>query len=426
MEVFEILQYSREPSAGGLIPNPLISFFSLGSSQAVRAVLRLVAFSVVTKHLSVSEMGTFLSAVAICELFQFLTLPGVNKVVLREAVRDLGRTPEIMTRAAPLRNMAVIFCIGLAILFAQILVSDIRVRYLIFLYSSLFFFDAIREYARVAFQAHEKFHILSASEVAYSGSYCVSLTIAAIFWGTAESVVCAAAAAAAIGMVLDVKWSAKYGFKFSISVSPMPLDIVKASVVFTLTNTAFLIMSKIDMFMLSFMAPAEAVAQYGVAQRLIFVGLMGLSVASTIAYPFFIKNTQRVIYRVKNKFGLIILGLIAIYLVVFFTGTLFGEDLIRIIADERYLSAAPIFNILLIFLFIQVVITPLKLFMYVENKERSVLFALVPCTVLKGPLNYVLYHHFGTSGIAMSTCIVFGMFASALAFTSVQASKAYA
>ena len=425
MEVFETLQYSREPSTGGLIPKLLISFFSLGSSQVVRAVLRLVAFSVVTKHLTVSEMGMFLSAVAICELFQFLTLPGVNKVVLREAVRDLRKTPEIMARAAPLRNMAVIFCIGLAVLYAQILVSDTRVRYLIFLYSSLFFFDAIREYARVAFQAHEKFHLLSASEVAYSGAYCASLIIAAIFWGTAEALVFAAAAAAAIGMILDVKWSAKYGFKFSINVAPMPLDIVKASVVFTLTNTAFLIISKIDMFMLSLMAPAEVVAQYGVAQRLIFVGLMGLSVASTIAYPFFIKNTQRVIYRVKQKFGVIILVLVAIYLLIFLTGTLFSEDLIKIIADERYLMAAPIFNILLIFLFIQVVIAPLKLFMYAENQERSVLLALVPCTVLKGPLNYVLYHHFGMSGIAVSTCIVFGMFAAALAFTSVQASKAY-
>ena len=405
------------------IQNLLRSFSSLSGGQAARAFLRLTAFSVATKNLTVSEMGTFLSAVAICELFQFLTLPGINKVVLRNAVRNLNETADILASAAPLRNVATFCCIGIVVLFAQIFVSDNQVRYLVFIYSSLFFFDAIREYARVAIQAHEKFHILAISEVFYSAAYCTTFTTAAVMWGTAEALAFAAAVAAAIGMIFDAKSASKLGFVFSINLFAIPYGLIKASIVFTLTNTAFLIISKIDMFMLSFLASAEEIAQYGVAQRLIFIGLMCLSVASTIAYPWLLRNTENLSQLVRKNLSVIILWLCAFNLFILFMSRFIGGDLIILIADSRYVSAIAIFNILTIFLCGQTIVTPLKLILYAADKELLVLSALVPCAVLKGPLNYILYSKLGAGGIAVSTCIVYGVFAITLFLVSLRVSR---
>ena len=55
-----------------------ISYLSVG--QVIKALIRLLAFSYVTRSLSIDQYGQVLTVIVFCELFQIFTLPALTRI----------------------------------------------------------------------------------------------------------------------------------------------------------------------------------------------------------------------------------------------------------------------------------------------------------------------------------------------------------
>ena len=77
----------------------------LSSGQFLKVILRLIAFSIVAKSLSITQYGQFVTIIAFVELFQIFTLPGMSKPILRSACRDIDNTDEILSSKSGIRNI---------------------------------------------------------------------------------------------------------------------------------------------------------------------------------------------------------------------------------------------------------------------------------------------------------------------------------
>ena len=122
-----------------------------------------------------------------------------------------------------------------------------------------------------------------------------------------------------------------------------------SAIIFTATNIMWLIISKIDIVMLSVLATDEEVGNFGVANRIIFYCVMGISVVSNVIFPPIIKKIQTDslyildhTYKIIGVFSLLILGCLTLAFI--------SESIVITITDYRYIQAAEIINILLLFL----------------------------------------------------------------------------
>ena len=137
----------------------------LSSGQLFRVLLRLIAFSVIAKSLSISQYGQFVTIIAFCELFQIFTLPGMSKPIVRSACREIDKTDEILSSKSGIRNITGI----VAILVTNIAVSymgyDDLVTNLVRYYSIVLLFDSLRTYIRIVFKVFEDFKWITLTQI---------------------------------------------------------------------------------------------------------------------------------------------------------------------------------------------------------------------------------------------------------------------
>jgi O-antigen/teichoic acid export membrane protein len=87
-----------------------------------------------------------------------------------------------------------------------------------------------------------------------------------------------------------------------------------------------------------------------------------------------------------------------------------SDFLISLIADKKYVLSSQILNILIIYIIIQAISTPIKLVLYALDKEKLLLLLILPLPIIKIVLNLLYFNLFGIAGIAYSTVIVYAIY----------------
>jgi O-antigen/teichoic acid export membrane protein len=384
-----------------------ISFLSFGKVSST--LVRFLAFSLITTSLTTEEYGQTLIIIGFCEFFQIFTLPGITKPLVRSTCRDIGQIDKLLSDKSGIRNLIAFFAIILVNLSASFMGYSDSVVGLVRAYSVILLIDSLRLYIRIVFKSFEVFKYIAISEVIHSVFYLFFVTISINYQLGIKGIVFSSIASVFISFLVDYFNSRKYsnfcllgGFKFD------KIFIVSASV-FTFINIMWIIVSKIDVIMLSSMATSKDVALYGVANKIILFGVMGISVISNVIYPPIIKliNLNQLIIRkyIPGFFGFFSFLIISCVLV-----WQSSEFIIITISGEKYLAAHELLNIFLIFLILQSLAVPIKMIMYGLDKEKLLLKIVLPLPFIKIMLNFIFYNEFGLEGFAYSTVMVYAIF----------------
>lgn len=382
----------------------------LSSGQLFRVLLRLIAFSVIAKSLSISQYGQFVTIIAFCELFQIFTLPGMSKPIVRSACREIDKTDEILSSKSGIRNITGI----VAILVTNIAVSymgyDDLVTNLVRYYSIVLLLDSLRTYIRIVFKVFEDFKWITVSEVVLSITYLFLVLVSIHYEYGVFGIIFASILSNLTGLLVDFYNSKRYSQFKLFGGFEIDKTFLISAWVFTLTNMMWLIITKIDIIMLSKMTSNEEVAMYGVANRIIFFGLMGVSVVSNVIYPPIVKELKKAQYIELRPHINEILSIFLIFLAGCLIVFLNSDLLISLIADKKYLLSSQILNILIIYIIIQAISTPIKLVLYALDKEKLLLLLILPLPIIKIVLNLLYFNLFGITGIAYSTVIVYAIY----------------
>lgn len=379
----------------------------LSSGQFLKVILRLIAFSIVAKSLSITQYGQFVTIIAFVELFQIFTLPGMSKPILRSACRDIDNTDEILSSKSGIRNITgllAILIINIVVIFMN---YDSQIVTLVRFYSLVLFIDSIRTYIRIVFKVYEDFKWISLSEIVLSASYLILVLISIRLDFGVAGIVFASLIATILSFFVDLYNSKRFSrFKIFGGFEYDRVFFISAWI-FTITNIMWLIITKIDIVMLSKLTTSDEVAMYGVANRIIFFGLMAVSVVSNVIFPPIVKQIKELGFiklegihsQIILVFSTFLIGCLIVY---------FQSDLIiSLIADKKYFLSSTIFNILILYVVIQAFASPVKLILYALDKEKLLLYLLLPLPILKIVLNLFYFEKFGVIGVAYSTVIVY-------------------
>jgi O-antigen/teichoic acid export membrane protein len=385
-----------------------IAFLSTG--QIFRVILRLVAFSVIAKSLSISQYGQFITIIAFCELFQIFTLPGMSKTLERSACRDLNKVDHILSSKSGLRNLIAIIAILLTNIAVYFMGYDSLVTTLIRYYSIVLFLDNMRTYIRIVFKVFEEFKWITVSEVVLSITYLFLVLVSIHYEYGVFGIIFASILSNLMGLLVDFINSKRYSQFKLFGGFEIDKTFLISAWVFTLTNMMWLIITKIDIIMLSKMTTSDEVAMYGVANRIIFFGVMGISVVSNVIYPPIVKTFKKAQYIELRPYIKQMLTIFLIFLAGCLTVFLNSDLLISLIAGKKYVLSSQILNILIIYIIIQAISTPIKLVLYALDKEKLLLLLILPLPIIKIVLNLLYFNLFGITGIAYSTVIVYATY----------------
>jgi O-antigen/teichoic acid export membrane protein len=389
-----------------------ISYLSTG--QLFKIIIRLIAFSAITKSLSLQQYGQFITIVAFCEIFQIFTLPGMSKPIVRSACKAMDQVDRILSSKSGIRNITALVAIALANIAVIFMGYDESVTSLIRYYSIILLLDSLRAYVRIVFKAFEVFKWISLSEMVQSATYLVFVLVSIELQQGVEGIVVASVLSTSISFLIDYINSKKYSnFQLLGGFEVDKVFLISASV-FTLTNIMWLIITKIDVLMLSVLTSSDEVAIYGVANRFVFFGLMGISVISNVIYPPIVKEIKKSGQLQIDKYArhIVAVGLFFIFGCLFVGYT--SDSIISMIADKKYLSSSEILNILIFYILIQVFTTPIKLILYAVEKEKLLLLIILPLPFIKVILNKLFFDLLGLQGIAYSTVIIYSIYLAAL------------
>ena len=384
-----------------------ISYLSIG--QAMKIVIRFFAFSIITKSLSAHQYGQFLTIVGFCEFFQIFTLPGMSKPIVRTACRDLGKIDVLLSSKSGIRNLTALIAIVLANIFVSFMEYDHSVITLIRFYSIILLIDSLRTYIRIVFKAFEIFKWISFSEIVQSVSYLVLIMISINYNLGIKGIVLSSVISMVISFLTDYINSRKYSdFQLFGGFEMDNVFIVSASI-FTVTNIMWLIISKIDILMLSVLTTSAEVAIYGVANRIILFCMMGVSIVSNVIYPPIIKMVKSGKIEIK-KYAKNIIGIFSLLIFCCLIVWLFSETIVTLITDQKYLVSSEILNILLLYLILQALSVPIKLILYSLDKEKLLFLIILPLQIIKLIANTVFFKTYGLHGIAYSTVTVYAVY----------------
>jgi O-antigen/teichoic acid export membrane protein len=381
----------------------------LSIAQAMKIMTRFYAFSMIAKNLSIDQYGQFIIIISFCEFFQIFTLPGLSKPLVRAAIKDIEKIDDILSDKSGLRNLFAIIAIVLANISVSFMGYDNSAITLIRFYSVILLIDSLRTYIRIIFNCFEVFKWISISEIVQAATYLILVAISIKYQLGAKGIVFSSALSIIISFIIDYINSRKYS-KFNLF-GGFEIDkvfLISASI-FTLTNIMWIIITKLDILMLSVLTTTENVALYGVANRMIFFCMMGISIVSKVLFPTMLRMLKDGQLKIKHHLFKI-LGLYTLIYVCCLIVFLFSELIVTTIADKKYMISSEIFNILLLFLIIQAMSVPVKLILFALDKEKIVLLILLPLPIIKVIANMVLFKTYGLHGIAYATVIVYAVY----------------
>ena len=375
----------------------------------MKIVIRFFAFSMIAKSLSTHQYGQFLTVIGFCEFFQIFTLPGLSKPLVRSACREIEKIDDLLSNKSGIRNLTAIVAIVLANISVSFMEYDNSVITLIRSYSIILLIDSLRTYIRIVFKSFEVFKWISLSEIVQSVSYLILVIISIKYqWGV-KGIVFSSGISTIISFITDYINSRKYSnFKLFGGFEMDRVFLISASV-FTLTNIMWLIISKIDILMLSVLTTSENVAIYGVANRMILFCMMGLSIVSNVIYPPLIKMIKAGKIEIK-KYSFNIICVFSMLIIACLIVWVFSEFIVIMIADQKYLVSSEILNILLLYLIIQAFSVPIKLILYALDKEKLLFLIILPLPIIKLILNSVFFKAYGLHGIAYATVTVYAVY----------------
>ena len=150
------------------------NIFHLSYSNYFSQSIRFLAFLFIVSNLSIDDYGKYIIIISFVEFFTFLTLPGMNKPILRDAARDVENIQSILNNKVGIRNFFGILAILACNISLHFTSFSSEIKFLILIFSSSLIINLAIVYLHIIFSANEVFHIIAYDNVLKSLIFAVS------------------------------------------------------------------------------------------------------------------------------------------------------------------------------------------------------------------------------------------------------------
>lgn len=285
------------------------------------------------------------------------------------------------------------------------LVGKIRIDFnTIFVFSSFFVFESIREFAMAINRSLERMEVEGFSKILIN----LSISILGLMLLVRDNTPISLALAYMIGSMLAtiyVVWSVRKEFKgidwrFSKKDFKKIYEFSWPVVIISLFGFLF----GLDTIMLGQMKSAVEVGIYTTPQKLIaflsiIPGFIGVA-----AFPVLAKNEHNT-ERLENIFSKIMLVILAIGIPLSIGGMIFSKEIIELSLGSQYIASSSVFAVLMISILASFPNIFLTHLIFSKNLQKYFIFVASIGVFLNIGLNFWLIPKYGAVGAAISTTI---------------------
>jgi O-antigen/teichoic acid export membrane protein len=398
------------PQAEGGVSRIGRNFAALASGQLVTWTMSLLWTIVVPRVLGPGGMGMIVTALAVTGVFSIFLGLGTRNYLVREMVVDPEAAPRLLATGLALRlALTPLFVIGIAV-YAQFAHYSHDGTIVLYLATAASLLILLAEPMQAAFQAIERMKYLAYSDVINKSSQGILGVILVLVGFRAIGLTASSVVVAAVVVVLDVYWLARY---LRVDVRTTFREIVsltKHSMSFLAMGLFFMIYLWIDSVMLSLMTRPEVVGWYGVPTKL-FQTLMFLPALLSMAWlPRLVDAFQEAPERLHTA-ARKPMELIAVLSAPICAGTvILARPVIDALYGSAYGKAAPVMIVLGLCIppmYLNVILCQVLI---AANRQRAWTWVMALATIVNPALNVALIriteHRYGNGAIGAALSLL--------------------
>ena len=382
------------------------SFLSVGA--AISQAISLVGMIFVTRLLGPEKYGVYNIVGAFVGMFTVFTFSGLNKVVLRDSARNLREMGRILESSIGLRNLFSFLAMLICLVACQFVGYDAQVRIYISVFALNLLLSGIRESLNVIYQASEKMEYIAIFSVLRTIlMVCLSITVLLLGQGIMSLIL--VQLFSMVAMLIVNFWVSRKVVAFRFFSKPrFDRALLSQGVTFSFIQFFNTLSTRVDLFMLSFMATPAEVGIYALAYKIIQrVNLL----RNYVSMSFFPVLTKRFDHgRVRWRTFLFKVGTLSLPIIVIATViAYFAEPIVVILFGSEYIQSVSILRVLIVYVVMNFVIIPFGLALQTTHNEKISLWASIVQGLLNIVCNLVFFRYFGLIGIAYSTLLTFSV-----------------
>ncbi|MDG6224271.1 MAG: flippase [Candidatus Thermoplasmatota archaeon] len=391
---------------GSRIKLAMKNFSYLVVGNVIAQIMAMIGLILITRYLGVRDYGIYSTVTSYISLFLFFTLPQINKVLIREGVKNEEKLDDILSNTVGLRVLVGSISIGLSLIGLLFVNYDPYTKILIAIYSITLLLSSLEGFYMIIYQVHERMQYHALIGVIHRLIYLVFTIIVVVFNLGLTILLIASILTLAISLILNIRISRRFARITFRMMLDTRWSLIKPVIIFSLLLFLGHLATSIDILMISNLRPYEDVGIYSIAVNLMGPGVILRNLLFIATFPMFIKTFQsQDTIQVKRLFqwgtlmgAVVILGAAVL--------SLASEPIIGIIFSDEYLKAAPIFSVLIFYLAFKYFELPFYNALQATGNELKLLYLYWIPPVVNIGLNYLFLQWFGLIGIAYSTMIV--------------------
>jgi O-antigen/teichoic acid export membrane protein len=329
----------------------------------------------------------------------------MNKVVIREGAKNLNQMRHILENALGIKLLFTFIAINVCIIFSVFMPYTLLEKTYIFVFSFSLIYHSLDGLFKTVFQANEKMQYNAFLAILHQILY-VPLAVILLYFGFGlKGLFIIALFSQFLTLVINFKFTKKFiSFKFFNKIK-LNKSLLKPALIFSIISFSILLITKIDLVMISWLGSSKDVGIYGVAYNLVNVGGSLGGFLSIAFFPIFVKIFQKRVVQRKILYKYAFMLSFGIFLIAII-GSFFSVEFITLLFGSKYTESGVILSVLIFVLAIEYFLIPFQNTIQATHNESKILAISWIAPLLNIGLNYLFFKMFGLIGIAYSTLVV--------------------
>lgn len=377
----------------------------LAGGHLIVQVITFFGFVYIARLLGPNDYGVYVTVNTFVAFFELLLLTGLNQSVMREGSKDISSMYICLEKTIGIRNIFILIAIIVCIISTFFAPYELQTKFYIIIFSFHLAYTGLHGFLATIYQANEKMQYISIFNILNRILFIsLSITFLSLGYGLL-SLFLVFLFSNLFTILINFRFSrrlVKFNFFSKIQFEKR---LLMPAFLFSLLFFVGFLAGRIDLLMISILGTAKDVGIYGVAYRIVGLGIMLRNVTSTAFFPVFVKQFQKrslkgsqlIKYSVLFFTGILILTFSASFFVEKITVILFGLD---------FEPSGKILRILIFYLAFSWASLPFTTAAQASHNEKHLILPMLFRAFLNIPLNYILFMKYGIIGIAYSTLIV--------------------
>ena len=382
--------------------------FWLNFGEVASRLIRAIVIIYAARLIGVAGYGVFSYALNLAGLFTIFSDIGVSSILTREAAKSIdGQTrTQYLSTAFFIKICLLILSIFLIIFIAPFFTKIKEVIPLLPVIAFLLAFDGLRDFATAFLRALEKMEVEAVIKIITNTAIVVLGFLALFISITSRSFTIGYALGSGFGLVVAI-WILRnqFGKIFTHFKKELISPILSSAWPFALFGLLGGLMINTDMIMLGWFRSAKDLGFYAAAYKPVQLFWIFPALLASSFFPVLsrLANKDNERFRLVFEKAMTVVFLIALPLVA--GGLILSHDFIRIIFGKEYLPAIPIFQILLLTVFLVFPGSLIGNAIFCYDKQKKLINYFVLGALGNVAFNFLLIPVWGTIGSAISTII---------------------